>query len=113
MSLLAECYPGSAHSETGGEYETINIQNYENNTYVTDAELAYPEYITDGRGVNSAPYNPDAQPQTPPWPRATTQGTSEDYPYSYADGRTIPFVQQLSHFASEPAYCDVAVGSSR
>ena len=59
------------------------------------------------------PYNPDAPSQTPPWHRATTQGTSEDYPYSYADGRTIPFVQQLSNFASEPAYCDVAAGSSR
>ena len=134
LLCIAERYPGSTRSKASGEYETINVRtlnqtsikpistpsiipqtnpdNDEYYTYITDAELACPEYDTARTVLNSAPYNPDTPPQTPPRPRATA--TSEDYSYSYATGKTLPDIQQLGlQPTSELAYCDMTAGGSR
>ena len=136
LLCIAERYPGSTRSKASGEYETINVRtlnqtsikpistpsiiprtnpdNDEYYTYITDAELACPEYDTARTVLNSTPYNIDTPPQTPPRPRVTVRGPSEDYSYSYADGKTLPGIeQQGSQPATEPAYCDMTAGGSR
>ena len=136
LLYFAERYPGSTRSKASGEYETINVRtlnqtsikpistpsiiprtnpdNDEYYTYITNPELAYAEYDTAKTVLNSAPYNPDTPPQTPPRPRVTVRGTSEDYSYSYADGKTLPGIEQQGlQPTSELAYCDMTAGGSR